>query len=245
MALRKDYRDRVTAIMDRLIASEGPAMDAARDAIAATLVAGGVVHVAGSGHSHMIAEEVFYRAGGIAAAQAILDEDLMLHRGAMRSTSLERESGRAEAVLDRYRIDPGDVVIVASNSGRNAYPVELAIAAQARGAVVIALTSLAHSRGVPSRHGSGKRLFELADIVLDNGGEPGDGALALTGVAGRMGPTSSIIGIWLLNALIVEAVEKAVAKGHVPDVYASANSEPSGTGAEQIAARWRDRIVGL
>lgn len=245
MALRQDYRDRITAIMDRLIADEGAAMDAARDAIAATLVAGGIVHVAGSGHSHLIALEVFYRAGGIAAAQAILEEDLMLHRGAARSTRLEREEGRAAAVLERYTITPGDVVIVVSNSGRNAYPVELALGVRARGATVIALTSRAHSRTVTSRHASGKRLFELADVVLDNGGVLGDGSIDVAGVAGRMGPTSSIIGIWILNALIAEAVELAAARGHTPDIYASANAEGPGESADQIAARWQDRIKGL
>jgi len=88
--LRQTYRDNIVAILDRLLAEETAPMDAARDAIARTLAGGGILHVAGSGHSHMLAEEVFYRAGGIAAAQAILDDDLMLHRGAERSTRLER-----------------------------------------------------------------------------------------------------------------------------------------------------------
>jgi uncharacterized phosphosugar-binding protein len=243
--LRRTYRDRIVAIMDHIMASEAEAMNAARDAIAGALAGGGVLHVAGSGHSHMLAEEVFYRAGGIAAAQAILDEDLMLHRGAERSTRLERESGHAARVLADYEIAPGDVVVVASNSGRNAYPVELALSAKERGAVVIAVTSLAHARAVASRHGSGHRLFEVADIVLDNGGEYGDGALEVPGVAERMGPTSSVIGIWLLNALIAEAVEQVVAQGGAVDIYRSANSESTDAGAQAIVARWRGRIRGL
>lgn len=243
--LRRDYRDRIVAIMDDIMAGEAAAMDAARDAIAGALASGGVLHVAGSGHSHMLAEEVFYRAGGIAAAQAILDEDLMLHRGAERSTRLERESGHAARVLADYEIAPGDVVVVASNSGRNAYPVELALSAKARGAVVIAITSLAHARAVTSRHDSGQRLFEVADIVLDNGGAYGDGSLEVPGVPERMGPTSSVIGIWLLNALIAEAVEQVVAQGGKVDIYQSANSESTDAGAQAIVARWRGRIRGL
>lgn len=243
--LRRDYRDRIVAIMDDIMAGEAAAMDAARDAIAGAMASGGVLHVAGSGHSHMLAEEVFYRAGGIAAAQAILDEDLMLHRGAERSTRLERESGHAARVLANYEIAPGDVVVVASNSGRNAYPVELALMAKARGAVVIAITSLAHARAVTSRHDSGQRLFEVVDIVLDNGGAYGDGSLEVPGVAERMGPTSSVIGIWLLNALIAEAVEQVVAQGGKVDIYQSANSESTDAGAQAIVARWRGRIRGL
>ena len=243
--LRQTYRDRIGAIMDRLLADEGAAMDAARDAIAATLARGGILHVAGSGHSHMLAEEVFYRAGGIAAAQAILDEDLMLHRGAERSTRLERETGHAARVLERYAVAPGDTVVVASNSGRNAYPVELAALAREAGATVIAITSLTHAQAVESRHPSGKRLFELADIVLDNGGAYGDGSLEVPGVAERMGPTSSIIGIWLLNALIAEAVEKVTAQGIAVDIYRSANADRTDDAAQAIVARWRGRIRGL
>jgi uncharacterized phosphosugar-binding protein len=245
MTLRQAYRDLIVTTIDRVIADQAAALDAARDAIARALAGSGVLHVAGSGHSHMLAEEVFYRAGGLAAAQAILDEDLMLHRGAMRSTRLERDQGRAAAAMERYRIAPGDVVVVASNSGRNAYPVELAQIARDRGAVVIALTSLAHSRAVASRHSSGKRLFELADIILDNGGAPGDAALEVPGLQARMGPTSSVIGIWLLNTLVAEAAEAVAAQGGTVDVYFSANADRPGEGIEDIAARWSGRIAGL
>lgn len=244
-ALRQTYRDRIVAIMDRILTEGAPAMDAARDAIAATLARGGVLHVAGSGHSHMLAEEVFYRAGGIAAAQAILDEDLMLHRGAARSTQLERETGQAARVMAGHDVAPGDTVVVASNSGRNAYPVDLALIARDRGATVIAITSLAHARAVTSRHPSGLRLCDVADIVLDNGGVYGDGTLDVAGVAERMGPTSSVIGIWMLNALVAEATEAVVAQGGKVDVYRSANAEGTDAAAEAIVARWRDRIRGL
>ncbi len=245
MPLRHHYRDQIAGIMDRILSHQTSALDAARDAIATALAGGHVLHVAGSGHSHMLAEEVFYRAGGLAAAQAILDEGLMLHQGAARSTRLEREEGRAAQALERYRIEPGDVVVVASNSGRNAYPVEMAALARERGATVIALTSMAHSGEVTSRHSSGRRLFELADIVIDNGGVPGDAGLEVPGLGVRMGPTSSIIGIWILNLLVAEAAEKVAAGGGQVDVYVSANADGAGPSAEEIAARWSDRIVGL
>lgn len=243
-ALRQTYRDQVVGIMDRLLANEGPAWDAAVSAIVAALRAGRLVHVAGSGHSHLLALEVFYRAGGIAAAQALLDEDLMLHRGAERSTRLEREPGRARAVLQAAGLAPGDVIIVASNSGRNAYPVELALGAREMGALVVGLTSLRHSRGVSSRHSSGKRLFELADIVLDNGGVPGDAGLSVPGHPAPMGPTSTIIGVWILNALMAEAVALLAAEGMIVDVWQSANAA-TGDNSASLVARWRERVRGL
>ena len=147
--LRRQYRDRIVDILDRVLAEQAAALDRARGAVAAALAGDRLVYVAGSGHSHLIAEEAFYRAGGIAAAQAILDPDLMLHLGAERSTLLEREEGRAAKALLGYPIGPGDVVFVASNSGRNAYPIEMALAAHERGATTVALTSLRHAGPAP------------------------------------------------------------------------------------------------
>jgi uncharacterized phosphosugar-binding protein len=246
-ALRTTYRDMLTGLLDRVLDTQAAALDAARDAVADALMADRLVHVAGSGHSHLLAEEVFYRAGGLAAAQAILDEDLMLHRGAERSTRIEREEGRAEGLADRFGIVAGDVVVVASNSGRNAFPVEMALVARDRGARVIALTSLAHSQGVASRHGSGKRLFEVADIVIDTCGTPGDAALTVPGIATPMGPTSTIVGVFVLNALMAEAAAEVAARGGRVDVYRSANSEPAAgeETTEAMVARWRARIAGL
>lgn len=243
--LRFAYRDAVTGILDRILADQGAVLDAARDAIADALTRDRIIHVTGTGHSHLIALEVFYRAGGLAPAQAILDEDLMLHRGAVRSTERERESGRAERVLAAHGVASGDVVVVVSNSGRNAYPVEAAMAAKSRGATVIALTSLAHSRAVASRHASGKRLFELADIVLDNGGVYGDAALDIPGTSLRMGPTSTVIGCWIINIILAEAVAQAQDRGVTTDVYQSANNLETTATAPDLPSRWRHRIKGL
>lgn len=243
--LRHRYRDQLVDIMDRILATEAEALDRARDAVATALGNDHLVYVAGSGHSHLIAEEAFYRAGGIAAAQAILDEDLMLHRGAERSTHLERESGRAEAVLATYPVGPGDVVFIVSNSGRNAYPIEMALAVKARGATTIAITSLTHATATSSRHPSGQRLFEIADIVLDNCGVYGDAAVPIVGHEVSMGPTSTAIGVFLLNTVLAEAVEQVAGKGQRVDVYQSANMQGAETEAEALIAKWRPRIRGL
>lgn len=243
--LRTCYRDRVVGIVDHVLAGQADALDAARDALAEALANDRLLYVAGSGHSHLIAEEVFYRAGGIAAAQAILDPDLMLHLGAERSTTLERQEGRAERVLAGYPVGPGDIVVIASNSGRNAYPIEMALAARARGATTIALTSLQHARRTTSRHSSGKRLFEVTDLVLDNGGEYGDACLPIAGRSARMGPTSTMLGVFILNTLLAEAVNQLAERGIGVDVYQSANMQDTETEAEALIAKWRPRIQGL
>jgi uncharacterized phosphosugar-binding protein len=243
--LRRQYRDRIFDIFDRVLAEQAAGLDAAVAAVARALAADRLVYVAGSGHSHLLAEEVFYRAGGIAAAQAILDPDLMLHLGAERSTLLEREEGRAAKVLAGYPVVPGDVVFIASNSGRNAYPIEMALAAQERGATTIALTSLSHARSTTSRHRSGKLLYEVTDIVIDNGGEYGDAVLPIAGRELRMGPTSTIAGVFILNAILAEAVDELTRRGIAVDVYQSANMQGAEAAAKALIERWRPRIRGL
>jgi len=242
---RQRYRDQVAALLDRVLGDQPLALDAARDAVATALGGDHLVYVAGSGHSHLVAEEAFYRAGGIAAAQAILDPDLMLHLGAERSTLLEREEGRAERILADYPVGAGDVVFIASNSGRNAYPIEMALACKARGATTIALTSLRHARSITSRHQSGQLLYQVTDLVLDNGGEYGDAALSVGDNDTLMGPTSTIAGVFILNAVLAEAVDQLSRNGVEVDVYQSANMQGAEAAAEEMIRRWQSRIRGL
>lgn len=245
MNLRHAYRDTLVDLFDTILAEEEAALDAAVRAVAAALETGHLIYTTGSGHSHLLAEELFYRAGGIAAVQPVLVPELMLHEGAQRSTEQERVEGKAAAVLADYPIGPGDVMIVASNSGRNAYPIEVTQFAKARGATTIAITALDHARRTASRHASGKRLFEIADIVIDNHGIYGDAALPIPGSAVAMGPTSTLTGVFILNAIVAEAVAQLAARGIHPDVFVSANSQADPAAGEAILQRWKPRIRGL
>jgi uncharacterized phosphosugar-binding protein len=200
-----------------------PSIDAAADLVVGCLSADGTVHAFGTGHSHMLAEELFYRAGGLVAVRPILFDALMLHTGAARSTDLERLPGLARILLDDHGVCPGDVLLVASNSGGNAVSCELAQEAQSRGLRVIAVTSLQHATSAVARATTGPRLHEIADVVIDNGGVPGDAAIAVAGVPHPVGPTSTVVGAAIVNAIAAEAVERLVALGHVPATYASAN----------------------
>jgi len=243
--LLQRYRDKIVTILDHTIANQAEAFEAARDAIAAALAADRLIYVAGSGHSHLIAEEAFFRAGGIAAAQAILDPDLMLHVSASGSSQLERETGRADRVIAEYDVVPGDVLFVVSNSGRNAFPIEMALAAKARGATTVGLTSLHHSNQVTSRHPSGKRLFEVCDIVLDNCTDYGDASLPVGRHGDHMGPTSTIAGVFIINALLAEAVDKLANQGIAVDVYPSGNAQGGEAAVEDLIQRWKPRIRRL
>ena len=140
------YLANAAALVDQLLERTWPSIVDAADVITAALHAGRSLHAFGTGHSHMLAEELYYRAGGLVAVRPILFDGLMLHTGARRSTDLERLPGLAAVLLDDHGMAPGDVLIVASNSGGNAVSTELASLARERGATVIAVSSLAHAR---------------------------------------------------------------------------------------------------
>ncbi|MFN0192581.1 MAG: sugar isomerase domain-containing protein [Aestuariivirga sp.] len=239
------YHRSVAQILSQICSSEAHNLEAAAELAAKALAADEIIFIVGSGHSHMIAEEGFYRAGGIAALQAILEPRLMLHDGAIASTAAERELGLAATVIAKYPVTSGSVVVVVSNSGRNAYPIEMALEAKARGAKVIAITSRAMARSVPSRHPSGKLLADFADVVIDNHVPVGDAVLELPRSGKQMGPTSTIAGAFIINAMLAEAVERAKEAGCSLDVYSSANGINQGESAENIATRWEGRIIGL
>ena len=210
-------------LVTRLATTEWPRIEAAAAVITEALATGHVLHAFGSGHSHMLAEELFYRAGGLVRVRPILFEGLMLHVSATLSTTLERLPGLAAALLDDHPMAAGDVLVLASNSGGNAVTVDLARLARDAGVHTIALTSLGHAASPQARATTGSRLHEIADLVIDNGGAVGDAAVDIEGLAGRVAPTSTVIGAAIIEALVAEVVERLVARGIVPEVYASSN----------------------
>ena len=227
------YLAAASRLVERLAALEWANLSAAAALVEDSLARGGTVHAFGTGHSHMLAEELFYRAGGLVRVKPILFEGLMLHAGAELSTSLERLPGVAAALLEQHPIAPGDVLVVASNSGGNAVVREMAGLARARGIPVIAIVSRAHASSGSARAAGATNLQDVADVVIDNGGAPGDAAVAIDGFAQRVGPTSTVVGAAALNAIVAEAAERLVARGIEPDVFLSSNVE----GGDDVNAR--------
>lgn len=219
--LLAEYSRRLSELLDSALATESRALMQASELIAATFNAGGLLYIFGSGHSHIFAEEAFYRAGGAARVCPVLQPAHMLHEGAVRSTELERESGHAEPLLANYQLDGSrDCMLVVSNSGANALPIEVATAAKDRSLPVIAITSLNYATAIDR---PGARLHEIADIVVDNHCPQGDALVELGPSLPATGPGSSVVGLALLNAMIVGALERQVRSGRSPDVFISAN----------------------
>jgi len=222
-------------------------IDAAAEAIAASIVADGLLHVFGTGHSHLIAAELFYRAGGLGAVNPVLIEGLLLHAGAELSTSMERTPGLGRIIFDRMNAKPTDTLLVVSNSGANIISRELVGLAREHGMTTIALVSRAHaaSRGAGSAGTAAPGIDALADIVLDNGGIPGDAAIEVEGVDQPMGPTSTVLGTAIANILAMAAAQKVAARGVAPDVFTSSNV-PGGDEANTATLdRYRDRVRSL
>lgn len=210
--------------MRRVAATQRPVIEQAAGWVAEALECKRFLFAFGTGHSHMIAEEIFYRAGGLARAIPMLEEPLMLHENAIEATYKERETGYSARILAQYPVGQGDVLVVVSNSGRNAVPIELVLGARERGAKTVAITNREQSFAWPSRHASGRRLAEVADAVIDNCGINGDAAVTIPGYPFLVGPPSSITGMLIINLIVVTAVELAVQRGVVPDVFISSNT---------------------
>ena len=213
--------------------------------VAEALRADRLVHVFGTGHSHMLAEEGLYRAGGLAPVNAILESGLMLHEGAAISTRLEKLLGYSPIVADKYGFEEGDLLIVISNSGVNAAPVEMALLAREAGLKVLAICSLAYSKSVEPKPGVLARLYEIADLTLDNLGEPGDAIVEVDGTGLKVGPTSTVIGATLLNAVFVEATCTLAAEGVEPPVYRSSNMPGASEHNRGLVERFKGRIRHL
>lgn len=217
------YLDIAADLVGRLAAAAWPQIDAAAALLTESLASGGTLHAFGSGHSHLLAEELFYRAGGLARVRPILFEGLMLHGDAPMSTTLERLPGLGAVLAEHHPMARGDVLLLASNSGANEVSCELAQLARTMGVWTIGITSLAHATSDAGRAPGRPRLHELVDLAIDNGGGVGDAAVRVDGLTPRVGPTSTVIGAAIVNALVAETVERLVARGVTPELFTSSN----------------------
>jgi uncharacterized phosphosugar-binding protein len=212
------FFDRVHAQLERFRNTQRDALARAAHAVAESLRRGGVLHLFGTGHSHMLAEEVFYRAGGLVPVNPMLDAAVILSGGAERSTRTERTPGAAARIAAAYDLRAGDAGVVISHSGRNPAPVEMAALMREKGLVVIAVTCLGQARGDGEA-----RLAGIADVVLDTGGAVGDAAIVTPAALFPVGPTSTVAGAAILQALVLAVIEELGGSGEPVVNLPSAN----------------------
>ena len=218
----QQYFDTLSQTLSAVSGQEDAKIRQAGEALAETLKKDGLLYVFGCGHSHMLAEELFYRAGGLAPVYPIFETAAMLHEGAAKSSRIERMSGYAKHVMDRYPIGPNDCLLVVSTSGINPFPMEMAEAAKEKGATVIGISSFAYLAN-PSRHPEGKHLPDFCDICVDNHVPTGDATVQVCADGTKAGPVSTIASIAIANSIVLHACEVLNDQGIEPRVFHSGN----------------------
>lgn len=234
----RTYLEEVQALQVRVVDEQQETLAAVAERMAETIAADGRIFVFGTGHSHLMAEEAFYRAGGLAPVVPIFSAMLMLHEDPERGSRLERSDGLAAPLLDWYGPEAGEMLFIFSNSGVNRLPVEMALEGKARGLTVATVLSRAYARQAPLSP-LGKRLDEVADLVIDNGGTPGDALVTLNGTGWRVGPTSTVVCALIWNALVAETAACLAAQGLEVPVFASLNMEGAAEHNAALLEKWR------
>jgi uncharacterized phosphosugar-binding protein len=244
--MRTDYISQVLRLLQETYARQQETLQTAATWIADALASDGVLYVFGASHAGIITEELTYRAGGLVPVSPIFIPGLTCDVRPLPLTSvLERIDGYALAAVKHIPISPSDVVLVHSVSGRNAAPVEVALYAKQQGAKVIALTALDYSQSVSPRSSTGYRLFEVADLVIDNGAPRGDAIVQLLGFPQPIAPVSTVLGAALVNAVVAEACAILLERGITPPVFMSANLDGGDAHNAKLMERYRGRVLYL
>ncbi|MGE7673911.1 sugar isomerase domain-containing protein [Lysinibacillus sp. NPDC094403] len=200
---------------------------------------GGIVQLFGCGHSHLLAQDAFYRAGGLVPVRPIIIEPLTLHAGAMTSSNNEKDPTIIDKYKDHFDFHENDVCIVISTSGRNQAPIDVALLAKETGVLVMSLQSLAYCEQT-SRHQSGQRLEDVVDIVIDTHTPIGDGLLHLNEM--QYAPASTVVGSIILNVLFSEVIEIMAISEEVLPVFKSNNVDSDSSHNDAIIAYYQHRI---
>lgn len=240
-----EFHRLVIGMLDEIQATQMNHIKKVADVIADKTVKGSILFAFGTGHSHVIAEEIYIRAGGLFTAKGILEPEFMLHGTKWKSTALERIEGIAKSILTLNGVRPKDIIIIISNSGRNPVPIEMALEATKMGMEVVCITNIKHSKSTKSRHKSGKKLYQVCQHVIDNCGVPGDAAMGVEGAPYKFGATSTITGAFIVQQLVNETIMKIKARGEVPPVLLSSNLDDSDAYNEDLLKSYFERFPEL
>lgn len=210
--------------------------------IAETIKYDGIIHLFGCGHSHILTEEVYYRAGGLVPINPILHEPLMLHEGALKSSELERETDYASNFIDKVDIRSEDVLIVISTSGRNPVPIDVALYGQKKESTVIGITSTKYSSSQTSRHYSGNHLYDSVNLVIDNHAPSGDAVMSHENVAEKFSPSSTVIGAAILNSILSRTIQLLAEAGYEPPIFMSGNIDGADEHNKKLIEKYKNRV---
>ena len=247
MAVRyfAEYMVEIQKLIAQALDVNAEKIENAAEMISACIYKGKVLYVFGPSHAGLMAQDLFYRAGGLLAIEPILPEELMLNvKPITRTSEFERQSGFAARILNGIPLENDDVLLIISVSGRNAVVTEMASIARAKGVTIIALTNLNYSKQIKPRSGD-HNLFELADIVIDLPGVYGDAIIEIEGIAQKAGPTSTSVGSAILQGLMVEVAARLNGKGFPPPILRSANLDDGDIQNKKMFDEYRAKVSYL
>ena len=230
----KKYISESSKSLNLILKTQNNKLNQAVDLFCKTYFNNGMIYIFGTGHSHMIAEEGHFRAGGFAPMCPILSSSTMLHESATFSSKIERTKGVASQLLEKYNLTPNDIIIIASNSGVNQAPIEAALYAKKKKSKIIGISSLKYSNKISKN----KKLYQLSDIHIDNCGPRGDAIININKY--KVAPFSTIGGVAIINSIISEVAFKLREENPFP-FYISSNMPNSKLHNEKLFKKYRSR----
>lgn len=243
MSIIDRYYSRVTDILDEAFRQEAEHMEAAAQAIAQANRTGHSVFAFGCNHAGLITLELFYRTGGMVTINPVRAPGMMLEVSPITmSSEIERIPGYGRTIFQGLPAKEGDVILIHSVSGRNAVTIDMAEAAKVKGLCVIVITNMNTSTKVTSRHPEGKKLYDFADILLDNHGDFGDATVALDGFEQKLASSSTVVGAAMLNAVTARASEILWEAGIQPPVFMSGNVDGGDAYNKAVIAAHKENI---
>lgn len=215
----ENYFKTMQDVVSKVLETQGEAILKAAEILADTTEKGGIIYGFGTGHSHLVTDDAFWRAATPANYCALLEQSATGSFEITKSYYVENTYGIGKLIVDYHRITPDDCMIIISNSGNNIAPVDAAIRAKEKGIPMIAITAVEYSDFLKTKHKDGVKLKDVADVVLDNCSLIGDAAVDIEGFPMKVGSTSTIPNVFLQNAILTQMVELLVQRGFEPDVY--------------------------
>ena len=238
------YLQAITELQARVVEDQRAILTGVAERMAEATRRDRRIFLFGTGHSHLLAEEGFYRAGGLANVVPILTEHFMLHHLPALGSHLERMPGLADVILDRYAPEAGEMLFIFSNSGVNRLPVEMALQGHERKLFIVGVCSSAYARQAPLSD-LGLRLNESVDLALDNGGIPGDALIELEDFPWLVAPSSTVIGALIWNCLVAETARLLLNSGFTPPIFVSINVAGAAEHNQALLEKWRPRNIHL
>lgn len=244
------YLDATIALMRKIEVEQRENIEKAADLMVEAIAADRLIHVyGGGGHTTLVMGEMFFRAGGLANINPIMETGLSVFNQALKYLELERCVNYGRSIVKYYRLEPGDLLIIFHNIGINPATIDAALEAKERGAKIIAVSSSKWQNEMPPdhfiRHPSRKNLFDLADVCIDDYNAVGDCAVRVPGFDTPIAPNSNVIDFFIAHRLEIEAVKRCVARGIEPPVWRSANAPGGDEFNAHYVAKYLPRVKSL